>query len=604
MMSRVLRFLPLLYACAVIAIAGMAFAHLPGLKAGAALDGIAVLDQLAFQAQPAHFARDFPGFAGPVASLAAMAYQPVQAKTGLDGLTLMAGAIWLEIAALVFGAWLFWRFLIPQVVRDGPIPAVTYWAFGWLAAVLAASALTGRGFDGVAYGFGAFATFGAIVCALRQRWSGLMVMLVAVFTVQAPLAGACGLFVLAAMAMDARRSLKPWPLMCLTVAAVLCAAWAHGVLGWQADTAGSMPVFPARTEIAALAGLMIVSLLGMVQAGIPRVLRRQMVAGFMVLAAVAALGLWVSGQDDMPVWVAVLGAGCIDLIRWLAPFFVVAAALAHWRERAWGWTVFHLAFLFCAFFDWVPPSFAVAMVAVHLAARIAGKHFLRDDDRVMDVVLLGGGIGLGVVLAWVHAGSAQAMTAAYILAWAVLALVVLCAVVKLPRQLRPEAVRIVLVSGVFLAGAWTWGQAHIVMRPEMRDAADAAYRMQVWAENNTEGGALFMLDPCMGHGWHAFSQRAALGTADQWWGRKGQSIAQALGTQGGSANCTAAQAAYYDPSLSAVQRLVDRFGVDYLVMRKNRTGPIARSVVVLPLYENAQYAVYAAKDLVIPHAGQ
>ncbi|WP_137455049.1 hypothetical protein [Halomicronema hongdechloris] len=92
--------------------------------------------------------------------------------------------------------------------------------------------------------------------------------------------------------------------------------------------------------------------------------------------------------------------------------------------------------------------------------------------------------------------------------------IVLVVVVLLLRLLHLNLLKN-LVLVLFLGLAYLWQESQSLSSQEIALRRDY-YRVQIWAKNNTQKSALFMVDPTIYYGWRDYSHRSSFGNLREW----------------------------------------------------------------------------------------
>jgi len=150
------------------------------------------------------------------------------------------------------------------------------------------------------------------------------------------------------------------------------------------------------------------------------------------------------------------------------------------------------------------------------------------------------------------------------------------------------------------------------------DLSKAYKETQVWANKNTEELALFMVDPCRWYGWRDFSGRASIGTIREWfmtaWGYvdrgdlliKGKEISNTLGfdmepfkniSNSSGKICKAARSVYYDPNTTGIEKIANRYNVDYFVFEKIHAKNFSKKIEKQAIFQNDHFFIIRAETL-------
>lgn len=639
---------------AAFLLAGISFTYFFHLREVVALDGFSILEFLAQKTHPENFARDFPGGTmAATASILTELYYPLQQLTHLSGLTLMSTMIWLEIASVFAAAWVFWRFT--DLASDN----LHAWGYAWLCMVLCLSSVISPDlanfkfpyFHGQFYGYADALRLVAIVFALRRQWAWTALLICLAFTIHPIKTIGAGIFILAAVLIDAKNAVSFKSLFWGAVTATFCGLWAYYWLGIGRDT-GATPIEPAEFisytrifqshwypldlglisnghpyNLSPFLALMVMACVALYQTGLSPILRKQILAGYALTAVVVAGGIYLSTQIVSPTLIKLSLARASDLMTLLAPFFIVAALIAKWRTENWAWVALYAVFLIGGFTGTLYMAPGLAIIAVGMLGWELRKsgHDMPRTPFLLGALLLAATIALWLfnpetVNPFVLTAKRFAIVLA---AWGLLVLIG-----RVPNWMRlnmsSNHARILCLTAAFLLSGAVWAAGKLQRSPEYISKGNDFYAVQMWANANTPSDALFMVDPCQIYGWRDFSERASIGTPREWFmtgwiymtdGRtlnRGKEISQALGLDmnkyiapatekpitDSQTICKIAQESYYDPSRQVYARMSKNFGVDYFVLEKPKSDAVTAPLKTQPLFSNNHYSVYTAKDLI------
>ena len=635
---------------AVTAYAVFAHGYFGQLDLVNALRGFSILEFLAQNQFPENFQRDYPGGAGFTnKALLTNLYIPLAGVGGLSAQNLQYMMIGLEVAAMTAAS--LYLFLTLMRVVKGDKTTLPL-ALVWVAIVMNLSFVIKPDlanfsfpfYHGQFYGFGDAMRLLAIAFFMQRRWSMVALCLVFGFAIHPIKTLLAGVFMAGALVVDWRKSLSPLSLVWGAVSVAAIAAWAYLVLGMgQSGGANSVPLadFTAYTRIfqvhwypvdmgyfgrhyhaafAPFIGLIGVMVLALVHIDLPQDWTRRIIAGLTALALVTGIGIWVSYDLTSVTLIQICLIRASALMTLLAPFVIIAAIVVNWDRQAWHWVAFYTVFLMAGFENvkFMSPLLFVAASSYWMWERRSPHWPL--------ALLAACAVCVQILLAVANPDATHPLSILlYRGAGVAVATAILMTLHRWPIWLRlgmgADQTRRVGVTCVLLCCAVLWS---IGTRWQDRDYLDRAadYKnVQLWAKENTDKTALFMVDPCINYGWRDFSHRSSIGTPREWYMTgwlyvsdkqrfdKGVAIGDSFGldlrpylprqgekpTINGRDVCRMATDLYYDPGMGSLRNIARDYDVDYFVFESEKMQGFAD----LPTaYNNARYRVIRKEDII------
>ena len=611
-----------------------------------ALRGFSILEVLAAHADPAAFARDYPGGSRLTTanSPTVLFYTFGLDYLGLDGLVMLYGMILLELCVLTSGLWLLWSAVLDRCDGDGLIQESTVRiAFVWLVLLVLVSSLQRINllnfgfpfFHGQFYGFADGLRLAALAMVIRRRWELAALAFVLCFTIHPIKAVIASTLALGILAVDWKNSVS-WRSILLMAATVI------GWIGWYALVLrGDAEAVPLESYIAytralqshwypidlglfgkwhdrgitSLMSLLLATFIALRQPGWPRPLRDGLLVGIAVLVIVSGVGVWISIDPTSATLLQISLGRASTLISLVAPMIIMVGALLAFRNNQKFLFAGMLAFVWVGFLG---RNMHTDLAPV-LACALAVAHVLRQPRDAGMMMATAGCVVAISIWYWIIFPKdvgyvALAMAAVF---WAVLLIQERFAKSANPMGQRAP-VSFIVISLFFAAGAGFWAFDRTEPTLKKRDLARDYLEAQLWAKNSTPSGTLFMVDPCRSYGWRDFSHRASIGTIREWYMtawlyndraellEQGHHIAVTLGAgfepeevkpRASRAMCKTARAAYYAPELAGVRRVAEEFDVDYFVFEKAHSEGLPKSVTDHFSFENDHFAILAADRL-------
>lgn len=611
-----------------------------------ALRGFSILEVLAAHADPAAFARDYPGGSRLTTtnSPTVHIYTFGQDHLGLDGLSMLYGMILLEILVLTSGLWLLWSAVLDRcgvagLVQDGVVRIV----FVWLVLLVLISSLQRINmvnfgfpfFHGQFYGFADGLRLAALAMIVRRRWELAALAFVLCFMVHPIKAMMASILALGLLAVDWKKSFG-WRSMA-TIAATL-----FGWIGWYAlalrGDAEGVPLEPyvayTRTlqshwypidlgllgkwherGITTLMSLLLTAFITLRQPGWPQSLRDGLLVGILLLLVVTGVGIWISVAPTSTTLVRISLGRATTMISLVAPLIIMVGAVFAWRDNRMLVFAGLLAFVWVGFLG----NDMYAEFAPAFPCLLAVIHVIRQPRDAIPMILLAGPVAAISIWYWISFPKDVGFLVFALVAvfWAILLIQRGLTNLSGSRE-QSVPVSLVVISLFFAAGGGYWAFDRVERVSKKRDLAQAYLETQLWARKETPSGTLFMVDPCRWYGWRDFSHRASIGTMREWYMtawlyndraellEQGHEIAVTLGAGfepedakplESRVMCKTARTAYYAPELAGVRRVAEKFGVDYFVFEKALSKRLPDYVTENFAFENEHFAILSADRL-------
>lgn len=607
--------------------------------------GFSILEVIAAHANPENFARDYPGGARLTTAMSPTIWLYIfgHSQLGLNGLTILYGMIFFEICTLLGGAWLLWNTLFAGTEDDDTLRLAVRTGFIWAAVLLTMSAMQRANivnfgfpyFHGQFYGFADGLRLAGVAMVLKQRWLFAALLFTACFVIH-PIKAVMGMAFAGTLALFAWRAMLSWRFALAAVIVVIGCGFNYLQIAPSGqpvpldDFVGytrtlqvhwypvDLGLFGARhfIGISPFSAVLLVTLVALAQPGWPKGLPLKLTAGLGMLLVISLVGVLVSMDPPSATLVRVSLARASTMISLLSPLLIMAGAVFSLRKSRWWMAAAFFAFCGAA----IDPSTGVRQLAPAFAVAIAIGHLLTVGRA--DCLVIAGTILVTGVMAWVAAtetGIVGVLSAAVpsLVLFVVFAAVGELFTLRTKGLLRARSL-LALVTIAMLAAGTDFALTKITNEPK-NGTFDADYfEAQLWARDNTESDALFMVDPCRWYGWRDFSERSSIGTVREWYMtawiytdrgdllERGEEIANSLGfnmqpfrNAPGKITtlCRAARAAYYHPSMDGLKRLVSEENVDFFVFEKAFADNLLFEVEGELVFENAHIAVLPASEL-------
>lgn len=252
--------------------------------------------------------------------------------------------------------------------------------------------------------------------------------------------------------------------------------------------------------------------------------RRRLMAGCAAMAVLVGLGVLFSVYPFSSSLIKLSLSRANDMILNVG-LVIVAAGLYDEIKSAGLWRkIIAMAVLLSPFFGvYGHPGFPTIwclLVTLPCWLALARVDAKRRFNIVM--VVLGASIVGLLILYWAMGMARPLMNPAYVgspaFLWTVAGMgAVFAATGFLARrndEWRGRILTYIAVGACFVV-AFLW-LSNQNMRPEVQERYHAFGQAQLWAKNHTAPDSLFMVDPSLGGGWRALSQRASWGGAREW----------------------------------------------------------------------------------------
>ncbi|PLX30236.1 MAG: hypothetical protein C0582_01630 [Alphaproteobacteria bacterium] len=623
-----------------------------------ALRGFSALEVLAQYQFPENFERNYPGGAGLFTqkSLITMLYIPLFKITGLSGQTLQYIMIGLEVISVTVAS-LYLMFILMKAAQVSKV----VWPVGIIGISIVINLsfvirpdLANFSFPyyhGQFYGFGDAVRLAAIAFFMQKRWPLMALWLSVGFAIHPIKTIMAMIFMAGGIIVDYRKSLSLASMFWGAVSLTAIAAWSYWILGLgQTGSHSLVPLelFSAYTRIfqmhwypidmgylgsnyhASLVpflGLISVMFLALAQSELPKDWVMRIIAGFVILAIVTVGGIWVSYDLTSITLLKVCLIRASTLMTLLAPFLILVGILVQWDKGSWHWVAFYIVFLMFGFVkvELMSPVFFVLGVTYWIWEK-RSSHW--------PIITLAGLVLLVQLILLVQNPGAENPFKIFIslrglIGGTLIATVasILITIHRWPTWLRlglsVDRSRYIGVICIFIMGALQWGYFEKSLSVNYVYKAKNYKEAQIWAKNNTNETDLFMVDPCISYGWRDFSHRSSIGTPREWymtgWLYLGEKRLFDLGLEIGETFglnlqpylpkkgekpeinthdvCCMATDLYYNPTMTSIRNISQRYNVDYFVFDKQKLNTVSDWPNIKPVFENDHFLVVRKDDL-------
>ena len=512
-------------------------------------------------------------------------------------------------------------------------------------------------YHGIFYGFADAARLLAIAFILQRYWVLAAICLCLGFAIHPIKALMAGLFIAGVVSVDWRRSISTKSVLCGIFSITAVTAWVYFVYDignpksnevlLTKDFAAYTRIFqvhwyPVYAEyfgrfyilrtapVIAIIGMMC---LAIVQVNFKNQLSSRIFAGLVVLVISTLAGLWISYDLTSINLIKICFIRASTLISLLAPFFILLAVSFYWQKKAWHWVAFYLIFVAVGFVNIVPLSAHLFVIgscfwfwerrSIHWPiATLAIFTFL-----IMLIFAL-----LNLEERYPFDTSLNQLLVQFIgfILYAFLITVFYFLLVNaniwsawLHRSLSAESARRLCLLSLFTICALIWSERKWLGSAYLSRAGDFK-EVQIWAKNNTDPTSLFMVDPCISYGWRDFSHRSSIGTPREWYMTGwlyvtdkdrfslGIEIGDTLGlnlrphlSERGEPQkirsaevCKMAEELYYDPKMEPVDRIAQRYNVDYFVFERQKLSSLPDWQAIHPRFENDHFWVISREQII------
>lgn len=604
--------------------------------------GFSIIEVLQSLANPGGFALDYPGGARltTAKSLTTYIYIFGQEYLHLAPMTMLHGMILLEIATLIWGAWLFWNSVIERSVGEDKLPNnLKAIAFVWIAILLTLSNMQFANmsyfgfpfFHGQFYGFADGLRLAGLAMVIRRKWIMTALLFALAFTIH-PIKAVLGMvFAVPFVAMEWRKLLN-WRFVLAGILGLgVCAVWYVSKLQ-HSGTSVSLDDFVAYTlplqqhwypvdfglfgdrhqrGFSPFSAVCLVSLIALTQNGWEPRLRTKFFIGLAILGILTAIGIYASVEQQSAALIRIALHRASNLFTLMAPIIIVYGALLAWLNRRYLVAAGLLGFMMPSFDPMGGPvglstAFAVVLAIVHFIQ--ARRIYLVIVAAIL--VVIGSTIYFETIRPPMALNNAilpsQISAVIWLIFW-------LASFVKSNDRANPLS--FLIVAAMMIYGGWNYGEGRVTSVQRQAPLNQAYLNTQFWAAKNTKKDALFMVDPCRWYGWRDFSGRASLGTVREWFMtawiyldnaqalEKGKAISYTLGfdmepfrnTRNTTvAICKAARTAYYDPKFTGLKKIKQKYHVDYFVFEKAYAGELIDKIKSRASYQNEHFAILSS----------
>lgn len=619
-----------------------------------ALSGFSVLETVAQEQFSNNFTRDYPGGAGFTRkSLISSLYYPLTIITGLSAQTLQYIMIGIEVITFSSACIYLLLILMKHVKSDKSILSFALIWFIIVIALSGITSKNFSGFSanlfhGQFYGFGDAARLLALAFFMQRRWPLVAASLCLGFVIHPIKAVMLGAFLTAAAAIDWRNSISRTSIFWALFSLVFVAACAYLKFGFgQADNSESIPLaeFAAYTRIfqahwyptdnsyffgpnlligsSSFLALMGTAYLALAQINLPRDWTIRFIAGFLTLAAITLAGIWVSYDLTSINLIKISLPRASNLMSLLAPFLIFTAIVVHWNKRTWHWVAYYIIF--------TAGGFASESILSATLFAIAAFFWMYERRCLHWPIATLASITFFAQLALASQNSEEvntlkilrdeySLSLIYGLFFSILASI-LSTIDRWPTWTRlylsVKLSRLLGVTTIFLVCASVWAHSHKWLDAAFLEKAAYYKAVQDWAKRNTHNTSLFMVDPCINYGWRDFSHRSSIGTPREWYMTgwlyiskkerflRGIEIGDTFGLNlrpilpkrgerrdvNSGKVCEMATELYYNPEMSSVRNVADRYNVNYFVFDKHKIDKVVYWPKINPIFENSQYWV-------------
>lgn len=586
-----------------------------------ALRGFSAIEFVVANQNPSGFERDFPGGSRVTTSTSPLTWVHLFASNiGLDSLFVYYVMVTLEIATLLAGLYVFWRSLFSVITwAKSANPSVKNWSFVTLAALVLLSNgqrmnLANFGFPffhGQFYGFADGLRLAAIGLALQKRWWASAVFLSAAFVIH-PIKGLFGavvVLVIFCFSVTSRTALAGlgklaffplvgavWTLITLTrplmrIEVSEFVAWTQIFQGhWYPLNIG---IFTTRQfeYFVPFATVVVLTLVGVVMVVNRRRIRLALASSIGVLTILTFIGVAISVWLPSEFLIKLSLIRASELVVLLAIPTLLFFAIYFFTRNRFVWSSIYTVPLLIFFL----PTGGFHFLSL-LAVAVPVALMLRESRSYLAWATA----GVWGMLVVVHLGlmllSGGFLKAGQGLFGAVFVSALLAGFFTILGRKNKTAVATVMLL-TMVGGATYWAVLKVERDFPIVDVGREYLDVQIWANENSDPTALFMVDPCINYGWRDFSARASLGTPREWfmtgwlytgdggvleWGKEiSRTLGldpdpELLGPLSAGEICERAREAFYSPGLKNLFRISDDFGVNYFILYRNefetRTG--------------------------------
>jgi hypothetical protein len=580
-----------------------------------AYNGFSALEIAAADANPIGFADDFPGGSRLTTLNSPISWiYLIASESGIEAIKLYYLMITLEIIFYLFGCYLLWNSFGSFALSHST--PVNRYAFIPIAALLCLSngqmmnlaAFYSPYFHGQFYGFADGLRLGAIAFALKNKWRSSFIALSLAFVVH-PLKGiSAAVFILIVFISlkprnNALKLMKDWVFFLLP-----SFLWSFLILKNSRsdvelrDFVAWTRVFqvhwyPFDTKLFSdlkfvyflpFLSTFFLTLIGFLKSHVVQIYRIAFLNGFWILFFISGIGIIFSVNPPNVFLIQMSLIRFSELITLLSVFFIFFFGLHFFQIRQFGWSSLFFSHSLIYF---LPTSlfflFSPIILVVPLIILLKEK---RSKLTLFTTLLL-------IILLIFSLGdfpTYSEVTRYFLGTLGVSVLIYLIFVIQPGNYFRGGGnAQVSLLVGaiiVSMLGGVFWAITKVnVDRREFNKKNDYL-KVQIWARDNTKLNSIFMVDPCIDHGWRDFSERPSLGTPREWfltgWAysgdvdtfRLGEEIAKSmslnldpevLGPQSTSKVCELSRQAFYGDGLKNLSSVSKTFSVDYFVLYRS-----------------------------------
>lgn len=516
-------------------------AHAPNVNWDIALSGFSPIDWVNHFNFPQNFTKDFPqGSQSYNASLFMYVYRLADSFFGVTAERLVAGVILFEMLFMGVASVVFFRALIPNAL---PVAA---FVFAVLVVNSGARSMELAGFGGpffwgLYYNFSDGMRLIALAMVLQRRFL-TAALLFALSVMTHPLMGAMGgIFALGCL-VSVRDNVDRGRIFLSSVVFLLLAGgwWFYQLQNVDVASVGIPPdiwiafskafnyhfypvdngllTFAFERRLLTFLALLILAVFYVFRIHLPDRTRNGILLGGGLLLIITLAGLSISHWSNSPALIKLTLTRASDMLILVSLAVVVAGLLSALEKGRFFQAAIASGLLLAPFLG---PPFPVIYVflAVISSVPIFRRENLTVNDKISLILLAVFGVFIFVYyrLGFVHANYETAYLGHKNL-WLMTLYVGIGVFVA--DRLRPVSAilrRLCLVVVLVLMISATLGWTGTTnLGPRDKPLGVAYLNAQLWAKENTDPTALFMVDPTIYYGWRDFSQRSSFGNMREW----------------------------------------------------------------------------------------
>jgi len=515
--------------------------QMPNINWNIALSGFSPIDWVNHLNLPENFIRDFPqGSQTYGASLFMYVYRLADLLFGISPEKLIPYIILFEILFMAFSSVIFFRALIPNALPFAPF------IFALLVINSGARSMELAGFGGpffwgLYYNFADGTRLIAIAMVLRGRFL-TSALLFAVSVMTHPLIGVMGgIFALVFIVSDKKRVNYNKIFVSLVLFLLLAGGWwIYQLQAVDVSSADIQPdiwisfskafnyhfypvnngllTFAFERKLLPFLSLLLLAFFYIFRIHLSHGLRNRILLGSCLLLTVTLAGLAISYFSSNPAFIKLTLTRASDMLILVCLAIVVAGLSSSLQKGQFFETAVASGLLLSPVLG---PPFPVLYVFLAIISNmpILKRESLNAYDVINLVLLILFGIFIFIYfkLGYIHADF-ESVYLGHKNLW-LLTIYIGCGVF-VANLLQPVSVKfrklcvmIVLLLVVSKTLSWQGTVNHGLSDKPLGEAFLSA---QLWAKQNTDPTALFMVDPTIYYGWRDFSQRSSFGNLREW----------------------------------------------------------------------------------------